>query len=69
VREALEHAARARDCQLGYDIASTHGLWNEARALAARCPRVIANREGLADFAAGDLGAASVRPSTSSRRA
>jgi hypothetical protein len=59
VREALEHAARARDCQLGYDIASAHGLWNEARALSAHCPRVIANREGLADFAAGDLGAAS----------
>jgi len=59
VRAALDHAARGRDCDLSYDIAAAHGLWNEARAAAARCPNRIANRAGLAAFAAGDLSTAS----------
>jgi len=60
VKDALRHAYRANDCDLPYHIASAHGLWDDASDAAARCPRRVANREGVAAFAAGDVHSASV---------
>ncbi|MFO0607804.1 MAG: hypothetical protein U0324_31865 [Polyangiales bacterium] len=59
VKSALRHAYRAGECGLAHEIATAHGLWDEARDAASRCPQRVANREGVAAFAAGDVHSAS----------